>query len=281
MTETEARAPVRRILVALDASGASLAALDAAARLAATLEAELLGLFVEDVDLLRLAGLPFAREASLMLAQARRVERADMERALRAQATRARQALERVATRASVRCSFRVVRGRVTEELLAAAAEADLVAVGFTGHAVPRARPGTTASALATGAGCTILILPPETAIRPPVMAVYDGSAAARHALTLAVRLAQVESWPLLLWIAGPNVPRRRALQQRAEQRLAGAGLTTAVRDWEDHDLSLLLREVRRYRGGTLVLPADMARGERERLTQVLEQAGGAVLLAR
>ncbi len=281
MTDPEARAPIRRILVALDASGASLAALDAAARLAATLEADLLGLFVEDEDLLRLAGLPCAREVGFTFAQSRRMESADMERALRAQAARARQALERVASRTSVQCTFRVVRGRVTEELLAAAADVDLVAVGFTGHAVPRARPGTTTTALATGAGRTILILPSETAISPPVMAVYDGSPAARHALTLAVRLAQAEAWPLLLWIAGPSAARRQALREETEQSLRGVGLTTTVRDWEDHDLSLLLREVRRHHGGTLVLPADMARGERARLTQVLEQAGGAVLLAR
>jgi len=281
MTDPEARAPIRRILVALDASGASLAALEAAARLAATLEADLLGLFVEDIDLLRFAELPFAREVGLTFAQVRRMESADMERALRAQAARARQALERVASRTSVQCTFRVVRGRVTEELLGAATDVDIVAIGFTSHAIPRARPGTTATALATGAGRTILILPSETAIRPPVMAVYDGSPAARHALTLAVRLAQAEPWPLLLWIAGPNAPRRRALQQEVEQSLEGAGLTATVRDWEDHDLSLLLREVRRHRGGTLVLPADMAHGERERLTQVLEQAGGAVLLVR
>lgn len=281
MTDAEARAPIRRILVALDASGASLAALDAAARLAAELEAEIEGLFVEDIELLRLAELPFAREVGLTFAQVRRVGGADMERALRAQAARARQALERVASRTSVQCSFRVVRGRVTEELLAAAVAVDLVAIGFTGQALPRARPGTTATALATGATRPILILPSEAAIRPPVMAVYDGSPAARQALALAVRLAQAESWPLLLWIAGRNAPRRRALQQEAERSLEGAGLTTTVRDWEDHDLSLLLREVRRYRGGTLVLPADMARGERARLTQVLEQAGGAVLLVR
>ncbi len=81
MTDPEARAPIRRILVALDASGASLAALDAAARLAATLEAELLGLFVEDEDLLRLAGLPCAREVGFTFTQARRMESADMERA--------------------------------------------------------------------------------------------------------------------------------------------------------------------------------------------------------
>ena len=62
MKEEARELVIRRILVALDASRHSLAALEAAAELAARLKAELVGLFVEDIDLLRLAGLPFARE---------------------------------------------------------------------------------------------------------------------------------------------------------------------------------------------------------------------------
>ncbi|MGB7837261.1 MAG: universal stress protein, partial [Terrimicrobiaceae bacterium] len=55
---------IRRILVALDASAHSRAALEAACELALGLDAELSGLFVEDINLLRLAQLPFASEIS-------------------------------------------------------------------------------------------------------------------------------------------------------------------------------------------------------------------------
>ena len=51
------------------------------------------------------------------------------------------------------------------------------------------------------------------------------------------------------------------------------------LRAWRDHDLTELLREVYRDHGATLVLPTGIASAEREQLTQVLEQAGGAVLL--
>ena len=53
---------VRRILVAVDASHHSIAALEAAVELATRFQAELLGLYVEDINLLRLAQLPFGRE---------------------------------------------------------------------------------------------------------------------------------------------------------------------------------------------------------------------------
>ncbi|MGD9028912.1 MAG: universal stress protein, partial [Anaerolineae bacterium] len=65
MREQDEELTIRRILIALDASSHSIAALRAAARLASSLEAELHGLFVEDINLLRAAGLPMARELQL------------------------------------------------------------------------------------------------------------------------------------------------------------------------------------------------------------------------
>ncbi|RMF77434.1 MAG: universal stress protein, partial [Nitrospirae bacterium] len=94
-------AAFRRIVVAVDASADSLAAVRAAARLAEALSAELHGLFVEDANLVRLARLPFAREVRLSAAP-RRLEAAALERELRALAAQARQAFEEEARRCRV-----------------------------------------------------------------------------------------------------------------------------------------------------------------------------------
>ncbi len=51
MNERELEPTIRRILVALDASPHSQAALEAASDLADALKAELVGIFVEDVNL--------------------------------------------------------------------------------------------------------------------------------------------------------------------------------------------------------------------------------------
>ena len=53
MTEDRRHLAIRRILVALDTSPHSQAAMEAAIELAARFEAELAGMFVEDVNLLR------------------------------------------------------------------------------------------------------------------------------------------------------------------------------------------------------------------------------------
>ena len=160
MTEAEQVPSIRRILVALDASPHSMAALEAAAELAAGLQAELLGVFVEDVNLLRLAGLPFAREVHAFSAIPRALDSQEIERELRAQAERARRALARAAEREQVRWTFRVVRGPVLEELLAASAQADLISLGKQGWSANMRRTmGSTAWEILSQATCHALLI--------------------------------------------------------------------------------------------------------------------------
>ena len=81
-----------RILVALDASPQSVAALRAAAELAALMEAELEGLFIEDINLLHLCGLPFSHEIGSYTAKRRQLDNLALERQLRGLATERRDA---------------------------------------------------------------------------------------------------------------------------------------------------------------------------------------------
>jgi nucleotide-binding universal stress UspA family protein len=119
-----------RVLVALDESPRSTAALAAAASLAAELDAELAGLFVEDIDLQHLIGLPFAREYSLLSGAGRTLSQAEMERTWRREAETLQHQLAEAAGRLSLRWSFRVARGRVSAEVNTQARSFDLVVLG-------------------------------------------------------------------------------------------------------------------------------------------------------
>lgn len=118
---------IRRVIVALDPALGRRALLEAAAEAAGWLEAELVGLFVEDQDLLHFAALPFAHEVGVASAKRRPRDVASMERLMRALARDAREMLAGIAARAPVRWSFRVARGVPLTELLAVVEEADLV----------------------------------------------------------------------------------------------------------------------------------------------------------
>jgi nucleotide-binding universal stress UspA family protein len=122
---------IRRIIVGLDSVPSNRALLEAAVELAGKAEAELVGLFVENIDLLHFAGLPFAREVGFASATRRVMDVEAMERCLRALAKEAQRTLEATAAPASVRWSFRVARGSAPAELLAVARDADLVVVNI------------------------------------------------------------------------------------------------------------------------------------------------------
>src|SRR5690606_12853507 len=131
---------VRRLVVAIESGPAGEAAVEHAAALAAELGVEIVGVFVEDANLLAVSALPL-HEIALTGAAPRRLERGTVERAYRVQAERARRALERAAAARRIAYSFRVSRGRPLEELLRAAEAADVVtlAAPVSRHARRRA----------------------------------------------------------------------------------------------------------------------------------------------
>ncbi len=203
---------IRRILVALDASPDSLAAAEAAVEMAALLRAELHGLFVEDVELLHLVESPLAREHDLLTASSRGAESDAMEGQLRAHARRARVTLDRLADRLRVKSSFQVIRGTVAEEIRLAAAEADLVTLGRVGWTMRRRRDlGKTARMLISGGGQRVLLLERSVAVKAPIIALVDASAAGRDALDLAVYLAGRRRDPLRLLLVGDDEQKLRA----------------------------------------------------------------------
>ena len=117
--------PIERVVVPLDAASESLVAIETAARLAAHAKAPLIGIFVEDEDLLHLASLPFVRQVTLG-AHAEKLTTEHLELHLRIAAERARRELFAAAQLHGVTASFEIVRGASTSAL-SAVSERDLV----------------------------------------------------------------------------------------------------------------------------------------------------------
>lgn len=191
---------IRRILVALDASPQSLAALQAAVELSAKLKAELLGLFVEDIDLLMLADSPYARDVLFPTGKDTPLDRSSMERKFKAQAEQARRALVAVANQAKVAWSFRVVRGSVSSEILMAAAGCDLLALGRVGWSLlKKSGIGSTAMAALSEAVPALLLSSGTALAKRPILVWCNGTPASERAVLAAAELAQLESSELIV----------------------------------------------------------------------------------
>ncbi len=201
--------PKRKILLALDVSPRSRSALEIAAALAAALDLELAGLFVEDANLLRLSGLPFARETGLWSAQSRAIATPELERALQREAAAVQLQLAETAGRRRLRWSFRVARGQIATELFALASELDMVVIG------KRARAGFWPK----NDGRAVRSVAPPAA--GPVMVVYDGSANALAALELAAQLARDGGLALRVLVSTTNAASFAAAGSEVRAHLA------------------------------------------------------------
>jgi len=193
---------IKRILLALDASQKSLAALETAAELAGRLGAELRGLFVEDIDLLRMAEFPFAAEVGGFSLTVRRIQLPELEMQLRAQANHMKKTMAAISAREGVPWEFRVVRGPVASEIILAAAECDLIIVGKRGWSMSKRLGSTVKMLISQGKGLT-LILEPGVTFMVPAVAVYDGKEISRKVLDAAAALVKVKQGQLVILAIG------------------------------------------------------------------------------
>jgi len=258
---------VHRILVALDESEGGAAALEAAVLLGALLRAELEAVFVEDLNLLRLARLPFARELLGASAAQRPLDPTTMERALHSQGERLRRRLAVRLQAADLHWSFAVLRGQVAGELLERAKGADLVILGRAGMSPGRAAAlGSTARTLLAAAGCAVLLAHPRAPPAQPVVVVFDASPGARRALALGIRLARRDDNALVVLLPAPV---DEALAEQAREMAAAGGLDAQLRPLASRDPRRLAASVHDAGGRILVVGAGSI-AERERLGAAL-----------
>jgi nucleotide-binding universal stress UspA family protein len=270
---------IRRILIALDASPASQAALELAADLAIRYQAELIGIYVEDINLLRSAEIPFTKEVGLHSVSSRQIDISHIERELRAHARRVEQLLASIAQRANLRWSFRSTRGLIAGELISAAADTDLIILGKTGWSGSR-QIGSTAREVAVRSPIQSLILHHKVRPGSPIMVVYDGSPASQNALVAARRISSPESTFTILIVAETKGEAEQ-LQKQVQTRI------------KDDEMKLDFRWVNSIQGDRIsqlallsccdlvVLPTKSERFETENLISMLNDADCAVLLVR
>ena len=281
MTGLSKRITIRRIAVAIDCSPHSRASLSAAAEIAGFLQAELLGIFVEDINLIRMAELPFSQEIHLHTARSEPLDSLKLERMLKQQANQAHELFRQTAKRFGIPHSFKKLRGLVPAEVVAAALEADLLAMGRSGKTpVCRRGLGSTARKAIRESKTNILLSRSGFTPDSPLLVLYDGSPGAKHALVTAVGLARRET-VLHIFLVGNNAKKHAMLQEEAE-RLIGESFTAK----EFHripwtDSSMLVQCIHMTEPGLLVLSDKAEAVSPETVYRLIDATDYPVLLVR
>lgn len=210
-----------RVIISCDASPLGAMAIDAAVALARELDAELTGIFVEDINLFRTAALPFTHEVAWSSALPTRLQADELQRALERQAQAVRDVLARAASALRRQWSFQVVRGVPLGSVIDAMQGLDVAVFGHAG----KFSASLSASLSAMG--------PAPGAARRAVMVVFDGTPAAQRALDAAMALAHDMHGKLVIAVtdaAGGPPGLRAQLQQRLKTHHAHALFLTLKR---------------------------------------------------
>ncbi len=251
--------PDARIVLALDSTVHAAASMAIALHLARDTQAELESVFVEDVDLLNLAALPFTQELGRDSGTLRPMRHADLESLLRRRAEQARRFVAERAGAARLEFSFRVARGTIAREAMDAAATAELVVV-----AEARSRPPLRRS-------------PGEQ--DAPVALLLEAGTPPQRSLDTALKLAGGRGSDILLLVSNgsaASAASARVILERA--RLSHPELARALAIAVS-DAGGVLREVRMHHCRAVVVPPGARDESRLALLRLLEQSGFPVVI--
>lgn len=276
---------IRNILVPLDYSPQSLAALHTAAHLAGAIGARVSGLYVEDADLLEVCRYPFAREILLQPAGSRRLEAEDVERDFRIQAHNIQKMMAMLAQSSQFSWNFLVRRGRVVSEILKQNAAADLTVIGKLGRSLKKASLGSTVLSLVEQGQGQTLILQERLKASTPLLTVFNGSDLALRSLNLSAEIARAVMGRIEVLIPAKS---EEEFQKLSEQ-------THSIFQTEGEKRELHIR-FRRLKGDVapalvallwaqyqqpIVLPVDILNTDPDAVVRLLQQISNPVLLVR
>ncbi len=270
----------RRIVVAIDGSPTSVAALEATAELASAWGAEVVGLFVEDTNLLRMASLPFAREVGSHSGAHRAINPDQFEREFRSQADRARNTLWYIAERFRLTASFQVARGPIKAELLKALRNADMLSMGKGGQSVAATLGlGTNAKAIAAGSAGVVLLFSHVARVSGPPAVVYDGSEPGNSALNAAAELARTLGTPLMVLCPIEVDLTQEEIEERAGNALPDHDPTLEFRRIWVKNVTDLARNVRSSGANVAVVPTTSSVLPAAAIETLLSRFSGPVML--
>ena len=224
---------MRRIAVTLDACQVSSSTLEEAVQLAARMGAQLEGIFVEDIDLIQLAELPFLREVRSVSRSEIAINLTRMEQELRVLARRAERLLGEHAARQNVSWSFRIWRGSIDTELLTADTDADVFALTRMG--TTWARPATTKA----------------------VSVVFTGTDASARALETAMSLTTDPYKELNILLPAENEAEAMRLQELATRQLGDHAASADFTPLKDGSLNDLLEVLVDSNSAVLIVERD------------------------
>lgn len=280
MTESCQPICVKHILVSLDSSGHSFAALRAAIHLARHFQAEITGLFVEDTTLLSLAEMPFRQEVGEYTAIIRNISTDGMTRGIFVQSRKINRTFKKLINDSDLMGNFTVLRGKVSESIRQASKECDLLILGKSGTNPLRKRKlGSTAQALSRDPKIPILLVEEENLLGTPVFVLFDNSQRGKISLETARELSEPDALNIILIEEEPAVilEQKAYLKKWAEQHQ----VDIKVFAYNPQTFPQFLPKIKGLKKGLFIIPHQPARLDWKIAESCLEKISVPILIIR
>ena len=282
-TPGKRRLIVNRVVVAIDASTEQLRTLEAAADLAALMQAELHGLFVRDPNLMRLEKLPGTRKIELPQGFGGQIKEGSIRREVEAMARRVEQLIARASEQRHINWSFHSVEGVIDSELTSRCGEGDLLVTESAGRSIRsgmRMKPQTRRAP--DELERPVLYLQGGPRQTRSIVAVYDGGPDSEAVLDAAVRLFGGPVSLLTVLLAADSREEADELREEAESRLSQDAVPAHYRRISPDSTEWILHAIDAVHGDILIQGAGSESLEEEgALESLLEALDCPMLLIR
>lgn len=272
--------PFRKILVAMDTSGHSRSALEAAAQLAKLSEAELRGLFVHDENWYRISHLTITNEISEITGERRNLPSQYMKQQIQLMENRIRQYMKTITRKFDINHSWSSTRGAISDELLRAAKKSDLITIGRSGHSHKKEyKLGKTARTLIRKSDKPVLLIQEGLTLNKPVIVIYDGTPAGQRSLDLGLQLSRKNDCELSILILSNRSENVQNRNREVEQKIEDTDIPVMVYTLEQDDIWNVTQIINGLRDGLLIIPKNQPLIKGEWLEKIFQLAKCPLLL--
>ena len=265
------------ILVALDHSSHSRAALESAAFIAKLMEAKIHGLFVHDDQWLRIGKLPYLAEIDELTGKISPIGRDSIEKKIRDVEIAIKEHFEHISNQYQLPNTLSTEKGVVTKKVLEAAKDVDLITIGSRGRSFSKSgKLGSTASSIIRTADKPVLILQNRRKPNRPTIVVFDGSEKSAFGVKMALAIAGKNDSPLIVIDMSDAFSTKISLDSITDQ----TETEIQVIKMDQPNMGRFLFLLNRLRGGLLVVPKNDRFTKKSTVEYILEGAKCPILLA-
>ncbi len=254
--DSEKAITIGRILVAVDYSNRSDAALEAAAMFAKITKANIHGIYVQEEHWEHINRRPSATFINGLTGKTQLLEENRLDSEVKMIAKRLQRKLKSISRQHEIAHSWESIRGQVIEEILKAGKEADLITIGRRGSSTLRKKKlGSTAKAIIEQSEKPVLVLAESHFLGRAVTVVYDTSKESQKSLRLGLSIAEKNKSVLAVLVVDNHAEDETYRNKEVEQIIDEARVPVDVTTINQINIGNLIGLIKRQNPGLVIIP--------------------------